>query len=351
MPALLAGGATYLWLIAVAGIVVGYLGPAVQAAASQVAQLFRGGSARELFSASGAPRLPTWEQVLAYSAIGLVLAGTAWGLWRLRRTGNLSPPIVALGLGALAYPASLAARLTEQGAILSDRASAFVFLAVGLVVAAGLENRRWAPDSLSEPTLSSATVEATKPPRARRLLLPGIALAIIMLGGCALAFPVWARVPGSYLVSADPRSIEPQGILAARWTLDHLGRDNRFLVDRTNRLLVGTFGGQHPVTASFDQVRVRTAYFSLKLGDEEIKVMADGKIDFVLIDRRLSTSLPTVGVYYEKGEISTGRHTAPISPVALAKFDDVPLVSRFFDSGDIQLYDVRRLIDEPTQSR
>jgi hypothetical protein len=172
-----------------------------------------------------------------------------------------------------------------------------------------------------------------------------------MLGGVALAFPSWARLPGPYLVAADARSIEPQGIKAAEWTLEHLGRDNRFMVDRTNRVLLGTMGAQHPVTASFDRIRVRVVFFSNRLGEEEIKVLADGAIDYVLIDRRLSGSLPVVGVYYEKGEISAGRHTAPMDAAALGKFDGASLVSRLFDSGDIQIYDVRQLTDESTQGR
>ncbi|MGZ5379880.1 MAG: hypothetical protein ACXWD8_18370, partial [Mycobacterium sp.] len=134
MPAIITGAATYVWLIAVAGIVVGYLAPAADAAARQVVQLFQGGATRSLFIASGAPRLPIAEQVLAWAAIGLLLLGIAWGSWRVWRHG-LTPPLVALGLGALAYPLSLVARLTEQGASLSDRASAFVFLAVGFMVA------------------------------------------------------------------------------------------------------------------------------------------------------------------------------------------------------------------------
>jgi hypothetical protein len=333
--------ATYVWLIAVAGIVVGYLSPAIRAAAGQIVDLIRGGSARELFAASGAPRLPGWEQVLAYLSIGITLAAILWGVWRLRTRGNVTAPIIALVLGGLGYPLSLLGRFTEQGASLSDRASAFLFVAVGFVVADAM---RTGGDSKNGPLrfrwLSSLANAAT---HRLRNALHATALVVIMLGGVALAFPIWARLPGSYLVAADPRSIEPQGIDTAEWTIAYLGPDNRFVVDRTNRVLVGTIGQQHAVTASIDRIRVRNVLFSLQFGPEEARLLAAGDIDYVLVDRRLSSSLPLVGVYYERGEISGGRHQTPLDPAALAKFDGVPHISRLFDAGDIQIYDVRTI--------
>ncbi len=344
MPAVLAGVVTFGWLVAVAGIVVGYLGPAVTAAANQIVSLTRGDQARQLFSASGAPQAELWERVIAYLGILALLLGLAWGLWVIWRRGNLTAPVAALAVGALAYPASLAGRLTESGAILSDRAMPFVFVAVGFVVAAGLDRRRFAASATTPPLSPVKTQDPARgaPRRWKSIVQPAM-LVLIMASGVALSFPVWARLPGAYLVSADPRSIEPEGIAAAQWTAGQLGRENRFVVDRVNRLLLGAIGDQHPVIASFDQVRVRSAFFSPELGRDEIKVLGDAQIDYVLTDQRLSSALPVVGVYYEKGEISGGRWTEPIAPEVLAKFDGVDDVSRIFDSGDIQIYDLRTL--------
>ncbi len=346
MPAVLTGVLSYVWLVAVAGIVVGYLAPAVAAATQQVVRVLQGDKARELFSASAAPRSPFWEQGLAYFGIAVLLALTGLGLWVIWRRGHVTPAIAALAIASLGYPASLAARFTAQGAELSDRAGAFVFLALGFVIAAGLE---WHKDVAllpdGRPRLSSLTSRVGTRMSGWGLPWKAAALVIIMMSGIALSFPVWARLPGPYLVSADPRSVEPEGITTAEWAANHLPRDSRFLVDRVNRVLLGSIGGQHPVTASFDQVRVRNAFFSLTLGPQEVKVMAEGAIDYVLIDRRLSSSLPIVGVYYERGEISSGSHRSPIPAQALEKFDGVDNVSRIFDSGDVQVYDVRALTE------
>lgn len=348
MPAVVAGAVTYGWLVAVAGIVVGYMTPALRSAAGQLASLLgAGNAARQLFAASGAPQADLWERALAYLGIFVLLAGVAWGLWTIWRRGIPTAPVAALAIASLGYPASLAARLTETGVILSDRAAAFIFVAVGFVVAAGLDRGAFqvARGSAPCPEIRSRPTERKRLRRWGALVAPAM-LVLAMASGIALGFPVWARLPGAYLVSADPRSIEPEGIAAAEWTAPHLGRENRFVVDRVNRLLLGGLGDQHPVTASFDRIRVRSAFFSSDLGKEQIKLLKDGEIDYVLTDRRLSSALPVVGVYYEKGEISSGRWTEPISPEVLGKFDGVDNVSRIFDSGDIQIYDLRDLTSQ-----
>jgi hypothetical protein len=70
-------------------------------------------------------------------------------------------------------------------------------------------------------------------------------------------------------------------------------------------------------------------------------------IRYLVIDRRLSTALPHVGTYVEYGEQDTFRHTRPIDPAALAKYDGMPRVSRVLDSGDIAVYDVGALANAP----
>jgi hypothetical protein len=62
-----------------------------------------------------------------------------------------------------------------------------------------------------------------------------------------------------------------------------------------------------------------------------------------VIDRRLGTRLPVVGIYFEMGEPETYTRTVPMDPVALAKFDGVDGVLRLFDNGDIVIYDIGAL--------
>jgi hypothetical protein len=70
-------------------------------------------------------------------------------------------------------------------------------------------------------------------------------------------------------------------------------------------------------------------------------------VRYLVVDRRLSTALPSAGVYIERGEVPGDRYTTPIDPAVLAKFDTLVDVSRLFDSGDIVIYDLGALEHEP----
>jgi len=169
---------------------------------------------------------------------------------------------------------------------------------------------------------------------------------VLFIGGAIIGWPGWARLPGPYLAAADTRSIERQGLAAAAWARDTLGPDNRLIADRTNRLLMGTFGEQRPVTNYRDQVKVANIFFAPTLGPAEIQLLERGAVRYVVVDRRLSAVLPAAAIYIERGEPNAGQHQQPIDPAALAKFDELAAVSRVFDSGDIIIYDVGRLSGE-----
>jgi len=54
----------------------------------------------------------------------------------------------------------------------------------------------------------------------------------------------------------------------------------------------------------------------------------------------MAQQLPAAGAYYP-GDPDAGHHVDPLPLAGLLKFTDVPGVSRVYDSGDIQIYDMR----------
>jgi hypothetical protein len=67
----------------------------------------------------------------------------------------------------------------------------------------------------------------------------------------------------------------------------------------------------------------------------------NGKIDYLLTDLRLTTELPVLGEYYEKGD---AKRRAPL-PSSLLKFDKDKRAARIFDNGYTVIFDVRRFHD------
>jgi hypothetical protein len=218
--------------------------------------------------------------------------------------------------------------LTTIGAEAASRSNEFLYLAIAFVIAVGVVDF-WL----------GATAGVV-----RMLACAGLA-GVLFLGGVIVGVPPWSRLPGPYLVAADTRSVEPQGIQAATWARRTLGPDNRVLADRINGLLMSSHGDQRMVTG-YDKVYTAGLLFAPELGANERAVLRDGTVRYVVVDRRLSTGLPMVGIYVESGEPNTLRHTTPIDPTALAKLDRVPAIDRIFDSGDIAIYDVGTVADD-----
>lgn len=313
------------WVLIVARLTIEYLGGRVTDALALVGLLLGDVASRPLFQATGGSLAPAWEQIVAFGSVILLLAALPIGLWTLWRGFRHEPAAIALGIAAMSYPLTLALRLTQQGAEEAGRSSGFVFFGVGLVVALAVTHpwhalQRW-----------------------RRAGWPALATAglIIAIGGMIVGVPRWNRIPGPYVAGADGRSIERQGILAAQWARAELGPERRIVADRVNRLLMGLYGRQRPVTNYADQVRTYNLFFPQTFGDAERSLLERGDIEFLVVDRRLAGVQPLAGPYYESGEPREIAQRGGLTLQGLTKFDEVPGVDVIFDSGDITIYDVR----------
>jgi hypothetical protein len=77
-----------------------------------------------------------------------------------------------------------------------------------------------------------------------------------------------------------------------------------------------------------------------------VALLRQAKIRYLVVDLRLSTSLPLLGYYFEDGEAGAFHITGPISRESLTKFNTVPAVKCVFDSGNIMIYDMEAVVDE-----
>lgn len=320
------------WLVLVATLVVGYLAPNIEGSVRELLRLIGGETtSRQLFLDPTGRVAPLWERVNALASTLLLLVGLPFGLYRIWRRYRPNPLALALALAALAYPASLAFRFTQAGGEASDRAAGALFFAIAFVLAAAVARLRW-------PRTGSWF---------RHSILTSLATALFLGEVIVGTGPSWMRLPGPYLVSSDARSIEPRGIAAARWTLDTLGPGNRIGADRINRLLLGTYGEQYVVAHVSDGIDISPLFFSLGYGLVQQDIVQQTGIRYLVVDRRLSDGLPGLGIYIEAPESEANRHTQPLDPAALAKFDRLLGISRLYDNGDIVIYQIGAQTREP----
>jgi hypothetical protein len=317
--ALVGAACMAIWALLVARNVGGYLGPVLGKAGHGLVDLLLGESGpKRIFGGAGVPDVPLVERLVGMGSVLLALTAVALGAWIVWRRFN--PLAGALTAAALVYPVSLPLRLTESGTEISNRASEFVFVGVALLAALVLTERS-----------------------GRRLAMPlAAALAgVALLGGLVVGTARSARLPGDYRVVADESSIEPEGRAAAAWARTELGPGNRIFTDRINSLLMGSLGLQEPLVGAIDGRPVPRLLTAPDVDDDVRYVVAHDAVGYLVADRRLTTALPEVGVYFDREEPGAYRHARPIEPRALAKWDAVCPVGRAFDSGNLVVYDTR----------
>lgn len=339
-------GAAGLWLVAVGQVVVGYLAPPLSAAINEAIRLLTTGQGRPVFVSATGQVASIWERAVGLGTAVLLTFGIPVGLAPLVRRHRTSSLALLLGLVAVVYPMSLAARLTPTGSEAAGRSLGFVFLGLSFVVAMGVvataETVAGRVRGMRDPVRGTIRGSPARSQQAWKAAFVAF-VVVIILGGAVIGTAPATRFPGPYLVGADSRSIDNESTAAARWTRELLGPNRRIAADRVNRLLMGAYGQADVVFHGSGGVETWQFFLSAGVGPLEVARMTTARVDYIVIDRRLSTSLPLVPFYYEEGEIFEGRHTTPVLPSVLGKWDAVPQVDRIYDSGDVQLYDVRRL--------
>jgi hypothetical protein len=323
-----AGVAT--WTLAIAPTTGGYLGPVVGQAGSSFFDLLGGGSGpKEVFAGAGVAETPVIERLLGFGSVGLALLAIPVGLWHLRQRPGPLP--ITLGLIALLYPLTLALRLTEAGTEVSNRASEFVFLGIAFLAALALTGP--GPLTRARPALRQLRWTAAI----------AAAAAVLFVGGVVVGWAHDALLPGPYLVVADPRSVEREGVEAAHWVRGRLGSGNRIVTDRSNGLLLGSFGLQEPRADEFNGQFLPRLITASHLNRGLRRAVRDAGVSYLVVDRRLATALPLVGYYFQRTEPNAFGHRRPPREKDLLKYDHICPVDRIFDSGNIVVYDTRRV--------
>ncbi len=315
------------WLFFKAPITIGYLAPYIQNVVDSVQNLLSGrGGDRQLLTTFATGSSINYERILALGSVGVTVLGLGLGLWQWWRAHRRAGLAFALALAALAYPLLPALRLNTFSWEAANRLSGPLYLAIGFIVALGIAElplagqwarlRHWA-------------------------VLPGVAL--VFVGGIIGGSSPDTRLPGPYMVSADQRSVDTQGVRTAELVQQTLGPNKRMISDRVQTVLMGSYGGQRLVLRDTDGIDISGIFLDWNLGPNEQAVIREGRIQYAVVDRRLSTGLPLYGYYYEDWEQMVVSFVPPVNPAVLDKFNYAPKVSRLFDSGDIVIYDLSAL--------
>ncbi len=324
------------WTWFARSVIIPYISEIASNSFANISDLVNGHSAHKFFTDSAGDRNPMWQDLLSLISVLLITLSLIPALWfAVTKRRLLSAAAIVLFVIAAIYPVIPAGHLTNATAQISDRASGFVFVGLGYIVAAW-----WFREF---PFHRHARTSRFTIARSTWLLV--ITLTVCFTGGAVLSGPDWVYGPGGYLVSADNRSIDRIALQAAYWEGQNLPPNSRVFTDRVNGLLAAVYGNQHVLTRIADRIDVGTVSTLLLRGPTagDANLACDSRIQFLIADQRLATSLPHLGIYVDNGEYEFGFRTSPPPADALTKFDNISGAQRIFDNGAIRIYDLRGL--------
>ena len=334
MP-LIALGVVTAWILLVARDVISYLEEPVQQVATTIDTLMGGTSD----ASTAAPAAPIYQLILQGSGLlGLLVLFIAVARDMVIRRDRDSWRWAAV-IGGLVFFAGNGVRfLGQNGPEIAGRLSTFTYIPISIVAAIALVRavqilpsrdsagrRHWVAPAL-----------ATPPPTGRNLVvrvLAGSALVtLLMIGARAGGWPpLGSLLPGPYLAGGFERSVDAYGVDAAEWELRVLGPGNRVGGDVTSVSLASTYGRQDPVR------EVGPLYYADEWGLNEDELVASIRVNYLVVDRRLSTQLPQSEAYFEN-DPHAGRITEPLTTRQLTKFDALTDVDRLYDNGTVRIY-------------
>jgi hypothetical protein len=313
------------WLFYAGTLVLGYLSPYLISSVQETTKLIaREQGSKQLFSDPTGQVAPLWERLTATGTTGIVLLLLPFALWQIWRHHRRDSLTITFALASLVFPASVVLRLTPVGGELASRISTLLYVPLAYVLARGLLHYRL--DRIPQWVQHGALI---------------VLVAFTLIGGAITGGgPLWARLPGPFLVSADERSISSEGIDAATWAQQYLGDNNRVATDRINQILMGTYGDQQVITEINDNIQISPLFYSDTLDSYDLSLISRANIRYLVVDQRLTTGLPRVGLYYDTGDPQVNGHTQQITSAELSKFNGLYPINHVFDSGNIEIYDV-----------
>ena len=285
--------------------ILGYLRDIVTSSVTDIRNRLAGNDSHQLFHSSGGLVSPLWERVATIASILIVLVAVLPTVQLLRRWATRRQALLLLlGVVALLYPIIPLGHLTPGTGEVTDRASGFLFVGIGVAVAEGPMFRR-----RPRPVADSR--------RGRAGARTGVALAllaVVFAGGVILgAGPTVGQLPGPFLVAADARSIDSANIAAARsGNAPHLPADTRVYADRDSGLLAAAVGRLYTVTHVADKVDASRVLLAPTFTAADRDLIRRARIDYVIVDERDATGLPNQQVYIESGEYGGDNRTSPV---------------------------------------
>jgi dolichyl-phosphate-mannose-protein mannosyltransferase len=162
---------------------------------------------------------------------------------------------------------------------------------------------------------------------------------VLLLHSITTGLPQWwQRLPGPFRVDSFAGGIDAVGTSKAEWAATNLQAGSRYFGDNTSMALVSALAQLDPVS------NPGSLYDTSRLIPEDSALIGGLSAIYLDVDIRMAQEAP-VTRYFFKADVMMGNREAPLYEADLAKFDDLPGISRIYDSGYDHFYDLRGMQD------
>jgi hypothetical protein len=352
-----------LWIALVAPDTVSYLSPYFGSGLSQLTHLFSGsGGGRTLFSASTEP---SYERLAAFASplivgvlalAGLLVLRRRARAGRARHTGPSSgdawsqhmadwpPTRIGLGLFGLLYFPSVPFILVSSGAEGARRSWAFTYLGLAILITPVVLGLIDSTGLLEKATWLNRTRwldPARWRARAGRRVTAVAALAascVLLIGNVAAGLNEDYRFPGPYVFGSDTRSITPELVGTADWFGQHIGTNQLIVTDRYTGLAFVREADAWTAAPSAGFPTYDLYFHDGRPPGSLVQELSSSHYAYLVIDRRMATELPAIGVFFEPDEPFAYTSRDPITVGALAQYENYPWTTLLYQSDDYAIY-------------
>ncbi len=306
------------WLIFVAPYSVEYVSPTFSDGADALTRIFQGSSEhRRLFYRSTAP---VYEKYGTYLAVIILAVAFAIAIVKLVRSRAIRREYLttALAIVGVTYFISLPiVALVTNSAV--RRIWDFAFIGVAPLVALALA-----------PLFNRINL--------RKRVLAAVLVFVIFLGGVVSRTSLHQALPGPYEPTADPLSMTSEVFAASDWLLNHRGQDNVVTGDRAAFEVLGSYGDQDAISGQGSGAQPWRIFLPRSVTPRVLSELDRNHVRYLVVDRRITESIPLVGWYYSPTEPGAETRSKPLPRAALDKFSDSPYFSRIYNNGNVSIY-------------
>ncbi|MGW1564498.1 hypothetical protein ACWCQ1_49945 [Streptomyces sp. NPDC002144] len=321
-------GSAVGWLVGAAPATFAYLSPYLGGGMSQLLHMFSDKSgSRTLFHASTEP---LYEKAAAFSVppLAFATAVVAFRSWRRAPIAErrAQPMRRALVLFGLLYFPSLPFILVQFGAEGARRTWGFTYIGVAVLVT----------------PVVLAAVDRVRRARGRTAVAGGLAAMLVgcdaLVGNVAAGLDTDYRFPGPFVFGSDTRSVTAELVGTSAWFRSHIGTRNHVVSDRYTGLILVRDADALPAAPGKGFQTYDLYFDSAPPSDYLVHELSSSDYTYLIIDKRMATELPAIGVFFEPDEPFAHGEDNPITRQKLTRYDSLPWTTKVYDSDSYSIY-------------